>query len=79
MKEKMQYSLELKIDDQVYTLSGPAYAPVHALYDAASQFFLIVKDKMDKINKKLEEDAKNASSGEASKKEESPKDVDPKE
>jgi len=61
VKETMQYTIELKIDDQTYTLTGPAYAPVHALYDAASQFFLIMKNKMDKVNEKLEEEAKKAS------------------
>jgi len=60
LKEQMKYILELEIDGQQYSFSGPAYAPAHALYDAAAQFFLVMKEKMDKINKELEEKAKKA-------------------
>jgi len=62
MKEVMVYELELKIDDNIYSFRGPAYAPIHSMYDAASQFFLVMKNKLDKVNEKLEADAKEAAS-----------------
>lgn len=56
----MRYSLEVEIDDNTYTFTAPAYTPVHSSYDAAAQFFLIMKKKMEKVNEELEKKAKDA-------------------
>jgi hypothetical protein len=58
VKEEIKYSIELKIDESMYTLTAPYGAPVTACADAAMHFYIIMKKKVDDYNKKLKEEGK---------------------
>ena len=58
MKEEIKYTVELKIDDNVFSFSMPYAAPVSAGVDAAMHFYLVFKKKLDDYHKKLEEEGK---------------------
>jgi len=58
MKEEIKYSIEIKIDEGVFSFNMPYQAPLSAGLDAAMHFYLVMKKRLDDYNKKLEEDGK---------------------
>jgi len=58
MKEEIKYSIELKIDEGIFSFNMPYNAPISAGVDAAMHFYLVMKKRLDDYNKKLDEEGK---------------------